>query len=184
VSRELLSGEAFGGLLTGLKSSAFRLEALPQYLVDSETEAFAAYKRGELILPSRSPDQEWWESLVRRHTADGKTFQRVHVLPETITPYLRFEIEWGYAHTQAAGERIHFLPPSAPEALRRAATEDFWLFDDRTLVYLIYDGEGRFLRLEKEGDNTCLANAHQLRTDLLKHAIPLTEVVLALRGLR
>lgn len=184
MNRELLSGEAFTELLKGLRSSAFRLEALPQYLVDAEAEAFAAYQRGELILPSRSPDQEWWESLVRSHTAAGKAFQRVHVLPEAITPYLRFEIEWGYAHSQAAGERIYFLPASAPESVRRAATEDFWLFDNHTLVYLIYDGEGRFLRLEQEGDDTCLAQALHLKDDLLAHAVPLTEVVRTLRGLR
>jgi hypothetical protein len=184
VKRDLLSGEAFGDLLTGLQRTAFRLEALPQYLVDSETEAFTAFKRGELLLPSRSPDQASWESMIRRFTDAGRVFQRVHVLPEAMTAYLRFEIEWGYAYTQAAGERISFLPPSAPESIRRSATEDFWLFDDRILVYLIYNGEGRFLRLEKEGDDKCLADALQLRDALLQHAIPLKEVVLGLRGLK
>lgn len=69
-------------------------------------------------------------------------------------------------------------------SIRRAATQDFWLFDARTLVYLIYDGEGRFLRLEKEVDQTCLAHAHHLKDDLLAHAVPLEGVVRSLRGLK
>jgi len=184
VSRTLVGGEAFELMLTSLQSSAFRLEALPQYLVDSEAEAFSAYQRGELLLPPRSKDQQWWEALVREHAAAGRVLQRVHVLPDVITPYLRFEIEWGYAYTQAAGERVHFLPTSAPPAVRRAATQDFWLLDDRILVYAIYDGEGRFLRLEKEEDKTCLANALQQRDDLLAHAVALRDIVRTLRGLR
>ncbi len=51
-----------------------------------------------------------WITLVRDRTAAGCTMQRVHVVKEPITDYLRFELTWGYQPNVDAGEDIGIVP--------------------------------------------------------------------------
>lgn len=72
----------------------FRLETLQSYGNSGEDPALAAFEAGEphLITPSK---REWF-ALVRDRTATGCAMQRVHIVREPITAYLRFELTWGY----------------------------------------------------------------------------------------
>jgi hypothetical protein len=181
-SRTPISREDFRALLEGIRKDAFRLEALPQYLVESETEAFAAYCRGELLPPPRTEAHQRWDSLVREFVSSGRVIARVHMLPPKLTPYLRFEIEWGYAFTATAGEDIRLLTAEASADLRQRAAEDFWLLDDSVLVFIVYDSEGRYLRFESESDPERTAGAVALKEALLKEATPLREYLQQTRG--
>lgn len=132
--------EEFACLFSEFKRSAFRLETLQQYSVDFEQQALRKFLEGE-PLPESAPNAEWVE-LVRGNVTAGKAMARVHLLTNPLTPYARFEIEWGYYFSAQAGEEIRFCFSNEP-GLRKLG--DFWLFDDTIAVTMHYGGRGEFI---------------------------------------
>jgi hypothetical protein len=165
----VLTSEEFASLFQSFKESAFRLETMDRYTVPEEAEEYQRFLSGGLV--PTTADSEWAQ-FVRNSTSQGKLIQRVHVIVLPLTPYLKYEIEWGYVYTSAAGEDIYLLDRAtlSPE-LREL--KDFWLFDDETLVVVRYDSEGRFLQGERE-DSVELVRAHiDARARLVSQAISL-----------
>jgi hypothetical protein len=122
--------------------SAFRLECLDRYEVDSDQDNVRRYLAGESG-PSWAEGDDWMEYLAAEKESGIRRY-RVHVMTSPLGPYLRYECEWGYAYTTAAGEEVYILdlaekprPPGLP-------SEDFWLYDNRHVVVMDYDHQGRF----------------------------------------
>lgn len=180
--RKLLQPSELSTLFKTFSRSAFRLETLPQYLVDSERDSFAAYLAGQALPSPRTGGLKDWDDLIRKNLADGKSMSRIHILPEKLTPYLRYEIEWGYFFSATAGEDIRLILPNAPGHVRSQAKEDFWLFDDEVAVFMVYDQEGRFIRGERELDADSVRECRRIRDLLLPYSIPLREYVAQLRN--
>lgn len=140
----------FGQLFAGYAKSAWRLELLPQYLVEFERAPFQAFLNGEPVPPH--PTGEWWKvhedwmGTIREAVAQGKSIGRVHVIPSELTPYLRYEIEWGYVFNASAGDDIRFIDRAnvTPE-MARVFVNDFWIFDDTKVVLCDYDADGRWI---------------------------------------
>lgn len=71
----------------------------------------------------------------------GKTVRRVRVVRQPLTGYVRYEFAWGFVYNVQAGEDIRVLDltdrpgPDLPD-------HDFWLFDDTTVVKLLYRSDG------------------------------------------
>ena len=71
----------------------------------------------------------------------GKTFRRVRVVIRPLSFYTRWEFVWGYDWNVKAREDIRILDvtdgggPELPD-------HDFWLFDDTTVVKLLYRPDG------------------------------------------
>jgi hypothetical protein len=129
-----------GRLFQSFRSTAFRLECLPAYAVteDDEAQAFHLWLEGE-----QPPQKEReWPKLCASAVAARKSMQRVRLVTQPLSEYLRFEMEWGYPPNVAAGEDIRILDHE-PEGLLKV---DFWLFDDASAVVLEYDDQGHFLR--------------------------------------
>jgi hypothetical protein len=124
--------------LQNFERSAFRLETLPEYNVPQEAELLARFKRGE---PVDLPDDHPWLESVRHHCRSGKVMRRVRVVTHPLTDYLRMEMSW-YRKSVAAGEDIRIT--------ETGLYGDFWLFDERTVVVLHYDSEGRFAGTTQE----------------------------------
>src|SRR6266508_4138307 len=80
-----------------LTRTAFRLEVLDRYTVDSDQQNVERYLAGDPA-PSWADGDEWMEQLTRER-AEGKRRYRVHVLESPLSDYLRYECEWGYAYT-------------------------------------------------------------------------------------
>lgn len=160
--------EEFGKLFDSFERGAFRLETRSFYAVDEEREHFNRYLNGEA-----RPDDfnaEWIE-LVREATAQGKSIERVHVVPGELTPYLRFEIEWGYLHSARVGERILLLDERNANLISEPH-QDFWLFDDETVVLMDYDEHGAFLGV-RGADSTEVPRFLEARRVALQRAEPL-----------
>src|SRR4051794_34587810 len=96
-----ISKAKFGHQFESFKRSAFRLESLDHYSVPEEAVDYHRFLRGE-ELPTSTEDE--WAQFVKKSVAQGKFIQRVHVVPAQLTPYLRYEIEWGYLYSSVAGE--------------------------------------------------------------------------------
>jgi hypothetical protein len=127
-------------LFESFRSTAFRLECLPAYAVteDDEAQAFRLWLAGER---PQQKEREW-PKLCASAVAARKSMQRVRLVTQPLSEYLRFEMEWGYLANVAAGEDIRILDHE-PAGLLKV---DFWLFDDAIAIVLEYDDQGQFVR--------------------------------------
>src|SRR6266536_4703972 len=122
--------------------SVFRLETRDRYTVDSDAGNVARYLAGE---PAPSMDVKGpWLQRLERERMEGKRRTRVHVLHSPLSDYLRYECEWGYVYTAAAGEEIHILDLAEVPRPADIVDEDFLLLDDAHVVVVHYDEDDRF----------------------------------------
>lgn len=134
----LITGDAFTDLFRQFEHTAYRLEVRTIYGVPEEDEPFQRFLAGE------DPSTDWfepWLALMREQTSQGKRVERVRVVDEPPSDYLRFEI-WGTPHNLAAGEDIRYLTRSRANELG-LPNEDTWLFDSKRLARLHFDGQNR-----------------------------------------
>lgn len=129
--------------------SAFRLEALPQYLVPEEEEAFAEW-RATGRKKRRTPANDAWLAELQEIVARGVRWYRVRILDYPLSDYSRFELD-GYRDSDAAGQET-FVADRAEHSELAEMHEEFWLYDDEIAVRMVYDDEGHFLRPEKAAD--------------------------------
>jgi hypothetical protein len=141
----ILDEAGLGEYLDQAQHELFRLEVLDAYEVESDGGDFSRYLSGE---PGPDPARkEPWLQRLRADAARGFRNYRVHVLTSPLSPYLRYECEWGYAPNAEAGEDIRILDLAKTPTPAQLIFEDFWLMDNRTMVLMRYD-EGRFARAE------------------------------------
>lgn len=127
------------------KQEAFRLETLPAYNIPSEQEDYKRYLAGA---PLPSPDREHieWIEVIKRATARGATFKRARIIPNPLTSYIKYEIDWGYLYNADAGEEIRLVEEAALITNSQFNfKEDYWLFDNTIAVKMNYDSTGGFL---------------------------------------
>lgn len=149
----------------------FRLETLDWYDAPNEHEPYARFLAGE---PADWAWREPWKRLVRDVRASGRIMQRVHVVSEPVSDYIRFELLHVYPANVDAGEDVRIL--SRSEAFPPGL--DFWLFDDDLAALLKYDSDGRVREVRLIGDD--MAVRHHLgavRTDALRLSVPLGKYV-------
>jgi hypothetical protein len=131
--------------------SAFRLETLDRYTVDSDEGNVERYLAGEEG-PSWAQGSDWMDYL-QQEKASGIRRYRVHIAESPLSDYLRYECEWGYVYTSQAGEEIYILDTAENPRPPGLIDEDFWLYDDTHVVVMHYDGDGRFITAEALPDS-------------------------------
>ncbi|MEW1648664.1 DUF6879 family protein [Streptomyces sp. NPDC091219] len=168
--------EQFGQHFTSFNSSATRIETLDMYQVEEEKEQFARYLAGDPIPPNRN---EEWAGNIREAVAAGKYMGRVHIIPDALTPYLQFEIDWYYAVNGAAGEDIRFIfRDDVPDLVYT----DTWLFDNETVLDLSYDPAGHLLYVNKNDDPARLEQARTAWEEFYRRSFPLSTLMARVRG--
>lgn len=132
-----ISDDEFEHLLTSFDTSSIHLETRDAYGTEIELPHMAQWAAGE------HDDLEWlqgWCSTVREHVAAGRTVRRARILSEPLSDYQR----WSHsvAHPMvAAGEDIRWVPRRRTSSVLIPGN-DFYLFDDRLVVFLHYSGNG------------------------------------------
>jgi hypothetical protein len=158
--------DEFTALLAGSKR-AWHLELRDTYKVESEDEPFQRF------LDNQPDDYEWlndWLSLIRNVTAEGVTVQRARVMSVPHCDYTR----WGLAvapHAIAAGEDIRYLPRHLAQGID-FPDEDYWLFDDDTLVLSVFSDDGRTGGFAREPDSDLTAHCRLVRDQVWARAVP------------
>jgi hypothetical protein len=174
--------EELGHLLSTFRSSAWRLEALDWYLSPGEAPGLAAFLRGDPCPPS-DPELEEWLAVLRQLPSQGRTLGRVHTIVGPLTPYLRYEIEWGYAPMATAGEDIRILHRrSWADTPFGWQPPDFWLIDDSVAAVMRYDSDGRWLGMDLLSEPSELDHYRSLRDLAVDHAVPLAAYLAAIRA--
>jgi len=165
-----LDDERFNALFRDFRRTAFRLETLQHYAVDYERDEFARFLAGERR--GEFPGIAAWCETVRAAVAAGKQIERVHVVTEPLSDYIRFECAWAYDHTVEAGEDVRLILADRgrwPDGLPR---EDYWLFDSSTLVAMRYGEGGEFRYGEISVDVERIARARHWRTLAVRSSYP------------
>jgi hypothetical protein len=108
--------------------------------------------------------------------AAGKTFQRVHVVREPLTDYLRYELA-AYEHNVAAGEDIRVIPVRSGRWPGEIPHRDYWLFDSADLWHMDYDEQGRFLGAARATDAKDIIMHAYWRDAALHAAIPYADYI-------
>ncbi|MFF4044573.1 DUF6879 family protein [Streptomyces sp. NPDC001816] len=132
---------AFADLLASATRSAVHLEMRDTYAVDYESGPFADWRAGFQYDPDDRAS--WWRdwlSLVAETTTRGVVIRRARIVSEPVSEYTHFLHSFTFTNI-AAGEHIRWLP-------RRQASDlclpgnDFWLFDNQTVYWNHFTGDG------------------------------------------
>ncbi|MEU9608635.1 DUF6879 family protein [Streptomyces sp. NPDC048057] len=145
----LLDGESWSRRFAEIKHEAWRLEALPQYLVPQEAEEFSAFREGRSPTPYTASA---YTERVSRQRNEGKRNGRVHIVTQPLSDYLRFEFSRYYGVHVQAGDNIRILDvTNRPNPLE--GVQDFWMFDQSEVVLMNYEADGTQINREVfEGD--------------------------------
>ncbi|MFE4397091.1 MULTISPECIES: DUF6879 family protein [Streptomycetaceae] len=163
-----ISGEDFENLFSTFQREAFRLETLDDYSGSSNAASLRAFLDGE---PQPADYNQEWVDEVRANTAGGKRMYRVHILSRPLTPYLRFELGWGYTKNATAGEEFFILDTTdQPNPLD--GVPDFWVFDESTVITMRYGDGGTFVDADRESTTEKWLGYRDLA---LSRAVPFAE---------
>lgn len=138
--RRSIDRAEFGLLFETYSHTAFRLEARDRYNEGYTPEPMRRYLAGE---PMDYTFMDVWTDAVRAAVEQGKRMERVRIVSEPLTDYVRYSMHIARLNNEA-GEDIRYLP-------RGRATElglpdiDFWLFDSVKAAILRYDDDDRSL---------------------------------------
>lgn len=150
--------------------SVFRLETLQSYGNSGEDEAFVAFLADEPA--PYEPAVEEWDAMIRRNVQAGRIQQRVHVVTEPLTDYMRFELT-GYAQSVDAGEEVRIVRVAENESWPSdVPRSDFFLFDSSELYLQHYGDAGEWLGTEPITDPAAIVRACRWRDAALYRATP------------
>ncbi|WP_020519376.1 DUF6879 family protein [Catelliglobosispora koreensis] len=129
--------EEFEQLLRLFERDSIHMETRDAYGTAIELPHMAMWAAGE------HDDLEWlqdWCATVRGHVSAGREVRRARVVSEPLSEYQR----WSHSIAQPmvdAGEDIRWIPRRLISSVALPGN-DYYLFDDRLVVFLIYAGNG------------------------------------------
>ncbi|QIS24636.1 DUF6879 family protein [Nocardia terpenica] len=132
-----ITDDEFDRLLTDFEQESVHLEMRDAYGTAVELPHMAQWEAGE------PDDLEWlqgWCSQLCEHRAVGRSVRRARIVSEPLSDYQR----WSYsiAHPMVdAGEDIRWVPRRLVSSVAFPGN-DFYLFDNRLVVFLHYAGNG------------------------------------------
>ncbi|MBV9314072.1 MAG: hypothetical protein JO100_10100 [Pseudonocardia sp.] len=134
----MIGTQAFQDAFESAQRSIFRLETLQYYAGDPNFDRFVAGQSWQ-----DTDSKPHWVDLVSRRVSQGVAMQRVHVITEPWSDYVRFELTWSYPLNVSAGEDVRIITAPTPWE-----GPDFWMFDDQRVWVMLYSEEGVLDRVE------------------------------------
>ncbi|MFI5895622.1 DUF6879 family protein [Actinoplanes sp. NPDC051513] len=159
--RRTLAGDEFSTQLRDFKRTALRCEMQPWYWVASERDAYSNFLAGSPVEPINVEGSARWLAQVANQRAEGRRMERVRIHRDPPTDYQRW-IRWTGQWNIRAGERIDYLTEGQATVaglLAGVAQRDWWLFDDKRLMVLTHNEEGRRIHTELITDEAELDRA-------------------------
>jgi hypothetical protein len=148
---EPISEEHRDQFFTSYQREALHMEMRDLYATNIERDRFRTWLRGEPLDPAE--EAEWWRpwfAMMKNNIEAGKTLRRLRIISEPVTDYIRFE--WlDAAQLVKAGEDVRWLPRRRTSTLLLPGN-DFWLFDDETVAFTHFSGNGEVLDHELTTD--------------------------------
>lgn len=132
-----VTDEEFEELLVSFGREAVHLEMRDAYGTAVELPHMAQWVAGE------PDDLEWlqdWCAALREHVRAGKSVRRARIVSEPLSDYQRWSYSIAYPMVEA-GEDIRWVPRRLVSSIALPGN-DYYLFDDRLAVFLLYSGNG------------------------------------------
>ncbi len=132
-----VTDEEFEELLASFDRDVIHLEMRDAYGTAVELPHMARWAAGE------PDDLEWlqdWCAALRRHVRAGKSIRRARIVSEPLSDYQRWSYSIAYPMVEA-GEDIRWVPRRLVSSVALPGN-DYYLFDDRLAVFLLYSGTG------------------------------------------
>ncbi|MEU9332442.1 DUF6879 family protein [Streptomyces sp. NPDC048290] len=141
----MLSDGEWQDVFDSYQYDAWRFEAQPTYTMPREAENFARFLRGE---PKPADHNARWHGRVEAFRAAGKTIGRVRIVRKPLTDYQRYQLAWGIPGNIGAGEDIRILDITENDHGLPVTGQDWWMFDDATIVRLNFRPDGTLIGRE------------------------------------
>lgn len=136
-------------LLRMCRRSALHLEMRDGYMLDDPM--LHAWRSGHRDDPEdRASWWSPWHELMAEAVGRGVSVRRARIVSEPISEYIRYEYDVTFANV-AVGEDVRWLPRRQATSLALPGN-DFWLFDEETLLVNHFSGEGDWLDVEQVSD--------------------------------
>ncbi|NYI87952.1 hypothetical protein HNR02_001275 [Amycolatopsis endophytica] len=164
-----MSNEVSSALFREFERSAFRLETLQTYTIPRDQASYGLFLAGE---PKPEDYNLTWQASVRQHVVAGRTMQRAKVVRRPFSDYTRYLFAWAIPGNIAAGEDYRILDLTDREL--GLPSQDFWLFDDETVLLLNFNPDGT-LRDRELADPADLDLYRRWRDLALAEAVPFGE---------
>ncbi|MGW0826989.1 DUF6879 family protein [Streptomyces sp. NPDC002845] len=127
--------------------SAVHLEMRDEYM--RSDPRFVAWQNGVRDDPAESdPERRPWLRLVADLVAQGVEVRRARIMSEPVSDYIRFEHHLTGSNVEA-GEQVRWLPRRRASALALSGN-DFWLFDDSSVVFHHFADDGELAPDDEE----------------------------------
>ncbi len=129
--------EEFDSLFTSFKREAIHLEMRDAYGTAVELPHLAKWEAGE------PDDAEWlqpWFDRLRADTAAGKVYRRARIVSEPVSNYQKWVLKDTHLYVEA-GEDIRWVPRRLVSTIPLPGN-DFWLFDDELVCFILFAGNG------------------------------------------
>jgi hypothetical protein len=172
-----IDGEEFLDLFRRMRHSAYRLELRDRYNVTAETDRWNAFQSSdwarldELNRVQRAP----WMRLIGEATSRGKTVERVRVVSEPPTDYIRFELRLNAGNAEV-GEDIRYLPRQETVGMELPG-EDYWLFDSEAAVVLRFDEDDVMTGMELVDAPSTIDRYCMGRVTAWRYAVPYSQYI-------
>jgi hypothetical protein len=178
-----LADDEFDRLFERFQHTAFRLETLQHYSMPYEDKLLRRFLAGESKPAELNAKYAWWYRVIADAIAAGKHVERIHVVAEPHSDYMRFQLAWLYPGNAVAGEDIRIIPTSSGRwpADLPGYGHDYWLLDSQTMALLHYDHEGRFVAVDLTDNESQIAQANAWRDAALHQAISYKEYMGSLK---
>jgi hypothetical protein len=137
----------FEDTLRRFDHEAVHLEMRDSYGTITELPHMAKWAAGE------PDDYAWFDDYtaqVRANVAAGKSYRRVHVVSEPLSDYQRWAYSLGWLHIQA-GVDLRWVPRQLVSSIAFPGN-DFWMLDNRLVIFHHYAGNGMNLEFTTSTD--------------------------------
>lgn len=132
-----VSDDEFNELLRSFGQEAVHLEMRGAYGTAAELPHMAQWEAGE---PDDLERLQGWCAVLGEHVRAGRSVRRARIVSEPLSDYQRWSYSIAYPMVEA-GEDIRWLPRRLVSSVA-VPGNDFYLFDDRLAVFLLYAGNG------------------------------------------
>ena len=163
--------DELGALCEGITTSFVHLETRDAYGTEVEQPHMVKWRRGE------PDDHAWlasWLHTLRGHRAAGRTCRRARIVSEPLSEYQL----WINSHVDLfvdAGEDIRYAPRPRLTDVLLPGSGDFYVFDDRLVLFLHYAGNGTNTAFEVTDDPQVVTVCRDAFETVWKLAIPFRE---------
>ncbi|MDQ2884334.1 MAG: hypothetical protein M3Y48_25150 [Actinomycetota bacterium] len=162
--------EEFNALFTSFKRDALHLEMRDSYGTADEIPHLRKWEAGE------PDDADWlqpWCDLVSARTRAGKVFRRARIVSEPISNYQKWVLKDTPLLVEA-GEDIRWIPRIHVSTVALPGN-DFWLFDDEVVVFLIFAASGLVVDRHTTTDRGVIELCRTSFEEVWKLSIPHSE---------